>query len=82
MHDKIPYSCLYRLPDDEHLVVRNMFKKYNLIKSSIQKVCILLVLLSYEYHEARFRKRKDTVFLNVFLTISSTTALMLRFSVF
>ena len=26
MHDKIPSGCLYRLPDDEHLVVRNMSK--------------------------------------------------------
>ena len=55
MRDKIPYSCLYRLPDGEDLVVRNMSKK-KLIKSLMRKVYILLVLLTRAYHDARFRK--------------------------
>jgi len=52
---------MYKFPDDEHLVIRNMSKKVYL--ELIKKVCILLVLLSYVYRDERFRLRKTMLLL-------------------
>jgi hypothetical protein len=43
------WSCLYKLPDDENLVVRNMSKKYNRIKSLMKKCTSCWFSLQMQY---------------------------------
>ena len=46
-------------------------RRYNWIKSSMKKVCILLVLITYVYHNATFKKRKNLIMASVFRALLS-----------